>query len=171
MNIDAFSPARLRPPDGGPALGPDEIAPVPGAPITFRQFLAGLNPLHHIPVVGSIYRAVTGETIPAPMRVAGGMLAGGPVGFVVATAGALVDEIIMRERAVAAAPAAVPAASAPAAAPPAAAEPAPAAALAPPVDRRAALEEAARRVRDGLLAYDRTRAGIPGIAAGRAAGV
>jgi hypothetical protein len=79
------------PADGGPPLGPDEAAPIPGH-ITFDEFLRGLNPLHHVPVVGTIYRAITGETIPAPMRVLGGALFGGGVGMMIAAATAAVEE-------------------------------------------------------------------------------
>jgi hypothetical protein len=50
----------------------------------FHEFLSELNPLQYIPVIGTIYRAVTGDTIPEAARVAGGLvvsgLAGGPIG-------------------------------------------------------------------------------------------
>ena len=65
------------PPDGAGPIGPDQYWPVP-IEVSRDQFLRGLNPLHHVPVVGMIYRAVTGETIPAPMRVMGALLTGGP---------------------------------------------------------------------------------------------
>ena len=42
--------------------------------------MRSLNPVHYVPVVGMIYRAITGETIPAPMRVLGAGLTGGPLG-------------------------------------------------------------------------------------------
>jgi hypothetical protein len=67
------------PPDGAGPIGPDQLWPTP-ITITHDQFVRGLNPLHHLPVVGMIYRAVTGETIPAPMRVLGAGLIGGPLG-------------------------------------------------------------------------------------------
>jgi hypothetical protein len=50
----------------------------------FHEFLSELNPLQYIPVIGTIYRAVTGDTIPEAARMAGGLvvsgLAGGPLG-------------------------------------------------------------------------------------------
>lgn len=46
--------------------------------------MRSLNPVHYVPVVGMIYRAVTGETIPAPMRVLGAGLTGGPLGALAA---------------------------------------------------------------------------------------
>ena len=64
-----------------PQLGP---GPENGAPVaqtmTFNQFLHELNPLHHLPGVGMIYRAVTGESISPAMRVIGGAVTGGPLG-------------------------------------------------------------------------------------------
>ena len=84
----ALGPASMPqapPADGGPTLGPDEAAPIPGH-ITFDDFLRGLNPLQHLPVIGTIYRAVTGEQIPPPMRVLGGAIFGGPVGMLTSAA-------------------------------------------------------------------------------------
>jgi hypothetical protein len=50
----------------------------------FHQFLSELNPLQYIPVLGTIYRAVTGDTIPETARFAGSLvvsgLTGGPIG-------------------------------------------------------------------------------------------
>lgn len=67
------------PPDGAGPIGPDQLWPT-AVSVSREDFLKGLNPLHHLPVVGMIYRAVTGETVPATMRVAGAMLVGGPLG-------------------------------------------------------------------------------------------
>ncbi len=67
------------PPDGAGPIGPDQHWPTPIAS-SREDLVRGLNPLHHVPVVGMIYRAVTGETIPAPMRVLGAGLVGGPLG-------------------------------------------------------------------------------------------
>jgi hypothetical protein len=71
------------PPEGGPALGPEEAIPIPGE-LTFDDMLQGLNPLHHVPGVGMIYRAVTGAEIHPAMRVLGAGIAGGPLGMVLA---------------------------------------------------------------------------------------
>ena len=67
------------PPDGAGPIGPDQLWPTP-LPVSREEALRGLNPLHHIPVVGMIYRAATGESIPATMRVLGAGLVGGPLG-------------------------------------------------------------------------------------------
>ena len=64
------------------------IAATPAsAPFSFHDLLSALNPLQYLPVIGTIYRATTGDTIPEPVRAAGSMLVsgltGGPVGLAV----------------------------------------------------------------------------------------
>lgn len=53
--------------------------------LTFHELLSDLNPLQYLPVVGTIYRAVTGDTIPKPLREAGSVvvsgLLSGPIGI------------------------------------------------------------------------------------------
>lgn len=86
-------PGRLdvpEPMDGGPALGPDEAIPIPGE-ITFDEVLMGLNPLHHLPGVGIVYRAVTGEDIHPAMRALGAAVLGGPLGMALAGVGAAIE--------------------------------------------------------------------------------
>jgi hypothetical protein len=82
------------PPVSAPVLPPlpeGGFEPIPGT-ITFGEFIAGLNPLHHLPVIGTIYREVTGERIAPPMRVLGGALFGGPVGMLSSAVMAAIDE-------------------------------------------------------------------------------
>jgi hypothetical protein len=50
----------------------------------FKDVLDILNPLQHIPIISSIYRAVTGDEIAAAPRAIGGAIFGGPVGLVAA---------------------------------------------------------------------------------------
>lgn len=80
----AFRPpgslAEPPPPDAGPPLDPDAAIPIPGD-MTFDEFLEGLNPLHHLPVVGMIYRGATGRGLHPTMRVLGGLAMGGPAGL------------------------------------------------------------------------------------------
>jgi hypothetical protein len=59
---------------------------------TFVEFLYIINPLQHIPVVSTLYRAITGDQIGTGPRVAGGMLFGRPVGALVAGITALFEE-------------------------------------------------------------------------------
>lgn len=102
------SEAAARPSVAPPPLRDGEQVPMP-AEVTFGEFLAALNPLHHIPVVGWIYRQVTGETIQPVFRVLGGLLTGGPIGAIASAVSALAEELIGGgDKAVAAAPAAGP---------------------------------------------------------------
>lgn len=79
-------------PDGGPPLREDEAVPMP-VDISFGDFLANLNPLHHIPVVGWVYRQVTGESVNPAFRALGGFVLGGPVGAIVAAIGAVAESL------------------------------------------------------------------------------
>lgn len=79
-------------PDGGPPLREDEAAPMPVS-ISFGDFLANLNPLHHIPVVGWAYRQITGESVNPAFRALGGFLLGGPVGAIIAAVGAMAESL------------------------------------------------------------------------------
>jgi hypothetical protein len=58
-----------------------------GSSISFHDILSVLNPLQYIPVVGSIYRAVTGDQIPEAVRRIGSLvvstLLGGPIGAMI----------------------------------------------------------------------------------------
>lgn len=58
----------------------------------FENLLDIINPLQHIPVVSSIYRAITGDEIATPARLIGGALFGGPVGFASAAANLMFEE-------------------------------------------------------------------------------
>ena len=55
--------------------------------ISFRDVLSAMNPLQYVPVVGSIYRAVTGDVPVEPLRTMGSLivsgLTGGPVGLAI----------------------------------------------------------------------------------------
>jgi hypothetical protein len=58
---------------------------------SFGDVVDVLNPLQHIPVVSSIYRAVTSDEIAAAPRAIGGALFGGPVGLIVAISNQVVE--------------------------------------------------------------------------------
>lgn len=79
------------------------IAAVPGVESTletgqaaqsfsFSDFLSVINPLQHIPIVGTIYRAVTGDTIAPAARVLGGALFGGPIGLLTSAFNAVIEQ-------------------------------------------------------------------------------
>ncbi len=48
--------------------------------LSFADLIDVVNPLHHLPVVGTIYRTITEDTINPVMKLAGGALFGGPLG-------------------------------------------------------------------------------------------
>jgi hypothetical protein len=48
---------------------------------SFGDFLDIVNPLQHLPVVGTIYRALTHDTIDTPEKLVGDALYGGPLGL------------------------------------------------------------------------------------------
>jgi hypothetical protein len=58
---------------------------------SFRDALDIINPLHHLPVVGTLYRALTGDELAPGSRILGGTLFGGIGGFVTALANAIVE--------------------------------------------------------------------------------
>ncbi|MGM0559436.1 MAG: hypothetical protein ACQETX_00020 [Pseudomonadota bacterium] len=60
--------------------------------LSFWDVLDVVNPLQHIPGVNMAYRAITGDQMEAPARILGGMLYGGPTGFVSAIANSLLEE-------------------------------------------------------------------------------
>lgn len=72
-------------PDGAGDIGEDQYWPQ-SATMTAEQRQQLLNPLQHLPVVGTFYRLVTQKSDPAPVQVADSVLAGlafgGPVGAI-----------------------------------------------------------------------------------------
>ena len=92
-------------PGPGPSVAAARAAPAPrpgSSParsgLGFGDVLSMLNPLQYVPVVGMIYRAVTGDTIPEPVRVAGGLafsaLTGGPIGVVLSAATEVAEQAL-----------------------------------------------------------------------------
>jgi hypothetical protein len=84
-NLNAISPAA----GGGNGLEP---SPEPQE-FGFGDLLDMINPLHHIPLVGTIYRAMTGDEIRPVSRVIGGGIFGGALG----AAGGLINAVIEEE--------------------------------------------------------------------------
>ncbi len=84
----------LRTMDTAPKNGGSDVVEIS---MNFDDFVDMVNPLQHIPVVSTIYRAVTGESINPVSRIAGDALYGGVFGLASAglsAAGAIGDEII-----------------------------------------------------------------------------
>jgi hypothetical protein len=78
----AAAPAQAK--DSHPLFGEDGF--------TFSDFLDIINPLQHIPVVSTVYRAITGDRIDPGARIAGGGLFGGPIGLVASMISGMVEE-------------------------------------------------------------------------------
>ena len=86
-------------PLGHQGVGSEQSWPTNGQ-TSFREVLHSLNPLQHLPVIGTIYRAITGDTIPEPVRVIGsvvvGFLTGGPVGVATGLLGSFAEAAFHR---------------------------------------------------------------------------
>lgn len=62
--------------------GPSTSASDDDSSFSFHDLISIVNPLQHIPVVSTLYRAITGDTIKPLERIAGDTLYGGAWGFV-----------------------------------------------------------------------------------------
>jgi hypothetical protein len=81
------------------------VTPPAAAPATavhdhgsgFHAFLSAINPLQYLPVVGTIYRAVTGDVIPEAVRDGGSLLVsgllGGPIGLITYIATTIAEKV------------------------------------------------------------------------------
>lgn len=59
---------------------------------SFGDFLDVINPLQHLPIIGDIYRAITGDKISQPARVLGDALYGGPMGLIGGVFNSIVED-------------------------------------------------------------------------------
>jgi hypothetical protein len=57
----------------------------------FSDVIDMINPLQHLPVVGMIYRHITGDTLKPISQIIGGTVFGGPVGAVSSTVNVIVE--------------------------------------------------------------------------------
>lgn len=74
--------------DGGHNGGSVEIQ----GDMSFWDFLDIINPLQHIPIVSTVYREITGDTIQPSMRVMGDILYGGVIGGMASIANAVIEQ-------------------------------------------------------------------------------
>ena len=74
----------------GPAitLNPEKKAPEHSG-LSFGDLLDVINPLQHIPIVSTLYRRITGDTMSPAAEIAGGALYGGIIGTVASIADVL----------------------------------------------------------------------------------
>jgi len=77
------APARAEPP-GDTDFGSDDSYMFGADGLTFTDILDIINPLQHLPVVSTPYRALTGDEISPGSRLVGGVIFGGPTGFAAA---------------------------------------------------------------------------------------
>jgi hypothetical protein len=89
----ANAEAALARPDNLPAeLPSDGQNEKEDADLTFNDLIDVINPLHHLPIVSTIYRAITGDQISVHARAMGGGLYGGPLGLLAAGATMALEE-------------------------------------------------------------------------------
>lgn len=69
-------------------------APESQGDFSFDDLIDIINPLQHLPIIGTIYRALTHDAISPVARVAGGLLYGGPIGAAAGVVGAIAEEVM-----------------------------------------------------------------------------
>lgn len=105
MSIAAAAPSLPAPPGlAAPGLattGPEGCPQgwMPGkVEFTVAEAKSVVNPLQYLPIIGTIYRAITGETLPEPLKIASSVASaaifGGPVGAIGAVFIGLAEELI-----------------------------------------------------------------------------
>lgn len=92
MTAVDFSAHVTNPLAAGPAAAA-ATASTTGEGFTFHDLLDIVNPLQHIPVVSTIYRAITGDQIKTFPKIAGDTLFGGVTGFLSSVADTIFEKI------------------------------------------------------------------------------
>jgi hypothetical protein len=77
----------------GSGLPARQFAPFGEDGVTFADLVDIINPLQHIPVIGTLYRKLTGDQIDPAMRIAGGALFGGPIGAAFSAVAVAIGEV------------------------------------------------------------------------------
>ncbi len=94
--MDATAAPALQDADADAVPAPPKVS-APRAGVSFHDVLSALNPLQYLPVVGTIYRAVTGDVIPESLRLLGSFAAsglmGGPIGMLVNVGSAALQKL------------------------------------------------------------------------------
>ena len=75
--------------------------------LSFGDIVDAINPLQHLPIIGNIYRAVTGDESSVGAQLAGGTLYGGALGGLISVASAVFGELFSMDSTTAAEPAKV----------------------------------------------------------------
>ncbi len=98
MSIAALTPHLVSPLPSGPLPG---VPAVPSLTVagddddsfSFDDLLDAVNPLQHIPVIGTLYRAITGDKIATAPKILGDTLYGGATGFVASVADTIFEKV------------------------------------------------------------------------------
>ncbi len=85
----AFAKGQVQPAETEPGA----IGPFGKDGFTFFDFIDVINPLQHLPIVSTLYRELTGDTIDPGAKMAGGALFGGPLGLVGWIANSLTEAV------------------------------------------------------------------------------
>ena len=95
MDVASVSPSSSFP--TAQARSTLKSAPGSDGGLHFSDILSALNPLQYLPVVGTIYRAVTGDRIPEGLQIAGSLAVGtalsGPIGLVTGIATIIAEKV------------------------------------------------------------------------------
>jgi hypothetical protein len=65
-----------------PVAAPASAAKPGASGLSFGDLIDIVNPLQHLPIISTLYRAITGDTIGTPEKIAGDTLYGGLYGFI-----------------------------------------------------------------------------------------
>ena len=88
---NTYAPAAQNAKAGESNVKPDIAYPAGEDEFSFGDVIDMINPLQHLPVVGMIYRKLTGDVIKPMSNIIGGAIFGGPVGAVSGVVNAVVQ--------------------------------------------------------------------------------
>ncbi len=83
----------LTPPNTDSSKEVQEFEPFGDDGLGFFDFLDIINPLHHLPFIGPMYRELTGDDLAAGPRMMGGALFFGPIGLVGSAIDVVLEEL------------------------------------------------------------------------------
>jgi len=98
IKISGNTPVMVKEPAGKVEIKPEKTQPAGKSErseeksFSLFDLLDVINPLHHIPIIGSLYRSVSGDEIKAPARIFGGGIFGGLIGALSGLVNALFSE-------------------------------------------------------------------------------
>jgi hypothetical protein len=95
MSIDATLPAAAAP--AATPTDPKSTQKSSDWDFSFHNLLDIINPLEHLPIIGTLYRAITGTHIGIPEKIAGDTLYGGLWGAVSSVADAAFEAVTGRD--------------------------------------------------------------------------